>query len=173
MSIHIKKHFYSITISAKCMHSIHVKPSRDEAYTTLNVKPPLLQRHGYMLRLKIDTGASGNTLPLCTFKQMYGASPQSMEYLKAAFNVKITSYTGDDPLLWNHHASTKSSMSLVDVSGPAVVGLPTSELLSLVTVNVDAMAKRETMDTRDDKQKRYPTTHKKHQSTKREIPRPI
>ncbi len=56
-----QKHFYSITISAKCMHSIHVKPPRDEAYTTLNVKPPFLQGHGYTLRLKIDTGASGNT----------------------------------------------------------------------------------------------------------------
>jgi len=43
---------------------------------------------------------------------------------------------------------------VVDIPGPAVVGLPT--LLSIVAVNVDAMAKRETMDMRDDKQKRVP-----------------
>lgn len=48
--------------------SIHVKPPRDETYTNLNVKPPLLQGHAYTVRLKIDTGAFGNTLPHGTSK---------------------------------------------------------------------------------------------------------
>ncbi|KAL0148840.1 hypothetical protein M9458_055849 [Cirrhinus mrigala] len=146
-----QKHFYSITISAKFMHSIHVKPPRDEAYTTLNVKPPFLQGHGYMLHLKIDTGASGNTLPLRTFRQMYGTLTQSMEHLKPASNVKLTSYTGDVipcfgiinmPCQYKQSRWTDAKFYVVDVPGPAVVGLPTCELLSLVTVNVDAMTEK-------------------------------
>lgn len=141
-----QKHFYSITISAKCMHSIHVKPPGDEAYTTLNIKPPFLQGHGYTLHLKIDTGTSGNTPPLLTFKQMCGASTQSMGHLKPASNLKLTSYTGDViPCFWTIIMPCQYKKSrwidakfyVGDVSGPAVVGLPTCELLSLVTVNVD------------------------------------
>lgn len=134
------------------MHSIHVKPPRDEAYTTLNVKPHLLQGHGYTLRLKIDTGGSGNTLPLRTFKQIYGASPQSMDHLKPASNVKLTSYTGNVipcfgtinmPCQCKKSRWIDAKFYVVDVPGPAVVGLPTSELLGLMTVNVDAMAEKE------------------------------
>lgn len=66
-----QQQFHSITISKKCMHSINNKPPRDEAYTTLNVRPPNVPGQGHTLRLKIDKGASGNTLPLRTYRQMY------------------------------------------------------------------------------------------------------
>ena len=67
-----QQQFHSITISEKCMHSINRKPPREEAFTTLNVRPPDVLGHGHTFCLKIDTGASGNTLPLRTFRQMYG-----------------------------------------------------------------------------------------------------
>lgn len=40
------------------MHSIESKPPREEAYTTLKVRPPDLPGHGHTLCLKIDTGAT-------------------------------------------------------------------------------------------------------------------
>ena len=64
-----QKTFYSITISNKCLESIsHRSKTCDEAYTTLNIQPPGLPEDDFTLRLKIDTGAAGNTLPLRTLK---------------------------------------------------------------------------------------------------------
>lgn len=75
-----------------------------------------------------------------------------MEHLKPAPDVKVTSYTGDViPCFGTINIPCQNKQSrwidakfyVVDVPGPAVDGLPTNELLSLVTVNVDAMAERE------------------------------
>ena len=88
------KHFYSITISSKCLDSVDVKKSREEAFTTLDVQPPGLQGKGYTLRLKIDSGASSNTVPLRTLSQMYGKRKTDM--LTHANGVKLTSYSGDE-----------------------------------------------------------------------------
>ena len=42
---------------------------RDEAFVLINIKLP--NRNGiHKLRLKIDTGAQGNILPVCTFRRM-------------------------------------------------------------------------------------------------------
>lgn len=83
---------------------------------------------------------------------MYGASPQGMEHLKPASKVKLTSYTGDEipcfgtinmPCQYKESRWIDAKFYVVDVPGPAIVGLPTSELLNLVTVNVDAIAEGE------------------------------
>ena len=43
---------------------------RDEAFLLINIKLP--NRNGiHKLRLKIDTGAQGNTLPVSTFRRMF------------------------------------------------------------------------------------------------------
>ena len=43
---------------------------RDEAFVLINIKLP--NRNGiHKLRLKIDTGAQGNTLPVSTFRRMF------------------------------------------------------------------------------------------------------
>lgn len=144
-----QKHFYSITISSKCMDSINVKPTRDEAYTTLKIKPPQLQGHGHTLRLKIDSGASGNTLPLRTFQQMYGNSASTLKNLQPASHIKLTSYSGDEiiclgiiniPCQHKESNWVNTKFYVVDVPGPAVVGLPTSESLGLITINVDTVS---------------------------------
>ena len=49
------QHFHSITVSAKWMDSITGQP-RDEAYTTLNIRPPPLKYRTH--HVKIDSGTS-------------------------------------------------------------------------------------------------------------------
>ena len=67
-----QKSFYAVTTSTQCIDAIDNKPTtRDEAFRLLDVQPPGLKGNGYTLRLKIDTGASGNTLPMRTLRQMY------------------------------------------------------------------------------------------------------
>ena len=78
-----QKSFYAITISTQCLDAIENRStSRDEAFTVLDVQPPGLEGNGYTLRLKIDTGASGNTLPMRTLRQMYGDKADTDDLLE-------------------------------------------------------------------------------------------
>ena len=45
------------------------------------------------IRLKIDTGAAGNTLPLRTLNQMY---PKGNGKIQSEQNIKLTSYSGNE-----------------------------------------------------------------------------
>ena len=131
----------------------------------LDVQPPGLQGKGYTLRLKIDSGASGNTMPLRTLSQMYGKRKTDM--LTHANGVKLTSYSGDEipclgcitmPCKYGKSQWIMTTFYVVDVPGPAVVGLPTSELLELITINVDTVKEEvnETQIKNIDLQKQYP-----------------
>lgn len=131
-----KQQFHSITLSEKCMHSINNNPPRDEAYTTLNVRPPTYQ--------------AMDTLHLGTFKQMYGSNTSTYKRLKKN-NTKLSAYSGHEITCYgtiNIQCQYKDSrwvsakFYVVDVPGPAVVGLPTSELLNLVTLHVDTVKQK-------------------------------
>ena len=95
----------------------------------------------HYLKLKIDTGASGNTLPVRTRMQVY---PQQLPQLQHN-NTKLTAYNGEQIkcigkfTIVVHHNSIIRSVLLyvVDVTGPAVIGLPTCEQMDIVTINVD------------------------------------
>uniref|UniRef100_A0A8C7WXQ6 Gypsy retrotransposon integrase-like protein 1 n=1 Tax=Oryzias sinensis TaxID=183150 RepID=A0A8C7WXQ6_9TELE len=143
-----QREFHSVTVSEKCMHSIDAKMPREEAYTILNIKPPDVPGQKHTLRLKIDTGASGNTLPLRTYRQMYGRNRQAMNRLQKS-HAKLSAYSGhrircygkiNIPCQWKHSEWINAMFYVVDVPGPAIVGLPTCEALNLVTVNVDSIA---------------------------------
>ena len=43
------------------MHSINSKPPREEAYTTLTVRPPDVLGHGLTLRLKVAGNAASTS----------------------------------------------------------------------------------------------------------------
>ena len=142
-----QKQFHSVIISEKCMHSIDSDTPREEVYTILNVKPPDLTNCGHTLRVKVDTGASGNALPLRTFKQMYGKNACTQGRLTKNHK-KISAYSGHEitclgtiniPCQYKGSEWVTARFYVVDVPGPAILGLPTCELLKLVTVNVDTM----------------------------------
>ena len=142
--------FYAITVSTQCLDAIDItSTTRDEAFVVLDVQPPGLKGTGYTLRLKIDSGASGNTLPMRTFHQMYGDKADTRNLLEPADGIKLTAYNGEEirclgtlDMKCQHKSSgwKTTRFYVVDVPGPAVVGLPTSEILNLVTINVDGVA---------------------------------
>ena len=143
-----QQEFYAVNLSSKSLDSIgQDKKSRDEAYTRLKIRPPGIRTKNCSLLLKIDTGASGNTLPKRTFQHMYGT--HSYHLLEPANNVILTAYNGatieclgklDMLCRYKDEKWTKATFYVVDVPGPAVVGLPTSKQLHLVTINVDSVA---------------------------------
>lgn len=131
-----KQQFHSITLSEKCMYSINNNPPRDEAYTTLNVRPPTYQ--------------AMDTLHLGTFRQMYGSNTSTYKRLKKN-NTKLSAYSGHErpcngtiniQCQYKDSRWVSAKFYVVDVPGPAVVGLPTSELLNLDLQKLNASLKR-------------------------------
>jgi len=141
-----QREFSEVIVSENCVHTPKQRHAREEAYTVLQVQPPNLPHDNYTLRVKIDTGAMGNTLPLRTFRQMYGKRVSTNELLTALGNVKLTAYNGQKipcfgtiqiPCQHKNSVWDQATFYVVDVDGPAIVGLPTCERLHLVTINVD------------------------------------
>lgn len=122
--------------------------SRDEAYVKLEVQ---LSSHSgvHQLQLKVDTGAQGNTLPLRVFRQMFPdlltKEGQPIKKIRdAAKTTRLTAYNGTNiTCLGMHRFPCRFATSrwhhtpfyIVDVPGPAIVGLPSSEQLKLVTMH--------------------------------------
>ena len=100
-----RKHFYSITVSAKCIDSI-TRQSRDEAYLTLN-PPHLKYRTNHTLHIKIDSGVSGHTFSLRTFPQMYETSPNTLTTLWPTPHGKLTSCSDVQIPCSTSHASAR------------------------------------------------------------------
>ena len=70
---------------------------RDEAFVLINIKLP--NRNGiHKLRLKIDTGAQGNTLPVSTFRRMF---PEKLD-ADGFPNIKKTIYQQKTDSLLRH-----------------------------------------------------------------------
>ncbi len=136
------KSFYSISIG-----NISLNAVKDEAYTTLMVEYPNSPVTG-TLRIKVDTGAGGNTLPLRTYQQMFGSIPTS-QILTPEPSTTLTSYSGHRIKCLgsinlhirkaNQAMHTTQKFYVIDVPGPAILGLPTCELLGVVQLNVDAV----------------------------------
>ena len=141
--------FFAVTISEQCLHA--VSKSRDEAYTVLGVRPPVLSGDR-TLRLKIDTGAAGNMLPVRTFHQIFGKNSLHSELLTPTPGVKLVSYSGNQikchgrvtiPCRYRDSAWAKVQFYVIDVPGPAILGLRNSESLGIVTLNIDEVTPKQ------------------------------
>ena len=78
---------------AVCISNLALKPlNNNEAFTKLNMSYNNPAVRG-PLRLKVDTGAGGNTLPLRTYHQMFGSTPTN-KILTPEPAAKLTSYSG-------------------------------------------------------------------------------
>ena len=99
------------------------------------------------MRLKIDTGAQGNTLPVSTFRRMF---PEKLDVdgfpsMKKQFiNKKLIAYNGTPikcfgniKILCQYNESDwhVSTFYMVNVQAPAVLGLPSLEQLKLITLH--------------------------------------
>ena len=73
--------------------SVLSRTMRIEAFTNLRIRLP--QKKGkHKLKLRIDSGAAGNTLPVRTIRQMYGHKYKDV--IQRAHNVRLTAYNGQD-----------------------------------------------------------------------------
>ena len=121
--------------------TINIFSIRNEVFATVDVVAP--GKTGKTpIKLKIDTGASGNTLTLQTFRNLYGKRDPS-KVITPVKNTKLTAYNGQkipcygslDLELSHKGKLTKAKFYVVDVEGPCIIGLPTCEKLKLVTIN--------------------------------------
>ena len=120
-----------------------------EAFASLRIKPPGLDDMTCMIRLKIDSGASGNALTTRTLKQMYGEKALESSHIQPVPGLKLTAYSGHEILCHGkinikcQHLNKKDMFQetfyIVEAPGPCVVGLPTGERLGLITINVDTV----------------------------------
>ena len=123
------------------LDTINIFSIRSEVFTTMNVVAPG-KTGKTRLRLKIDTVASGNTLNLQTFRNLYGKRDPS-KVISPVKNTKLTAYNGQKipcygslELELSHKGKlTKAKFYVVDVEDPCIIGLPTCEKLKLVTIN--------------------------------------
>ncbi|KAJ8023319.1 hypothetical protein HOLleu_35705 [Holothuria leucospilota] len=130
---------FDIIMPNMCLDTIN-KHQREEAFTTLDVMCPELKGKHH-LKLKIDTGANGNALPLRTVKQMYGQT--GWKSIVKSTNANLSAYNGTKiqcqgtivlKCRYNGSPWTNQIFFVVDVSVPAVAGLPLCEALKLVTI---------------------------------------
>ena len=99
-----------------------------------------------LLKVKLDTGANANALPLRTYRQMYG--DQKPSNLLSPSTTRLTSYSGDTiSSLGILEAQCqgesgnwfKTGFHVVDVPGPVLLGLPSCEQLGLVSINCERL----------------------------------
>ena len=130
--------FYSIRVSDLCLHS--TTQIRDEAFTVVDIICPEKVRQ-HRLRLKVDTGAGGNTLPLRTVKQMYNDKwrgiIQPTDTKLKAYNETTIPCLGYINIVCRYKDSAwkTEKFYVVDVPGPPVMGLPAWETLKIVTIH--------------------------------------
>ncbi|KAK6166173.1 hypothetical protein SNE40_022932 [Patella caerulea] len=124
------------------------QPKEDEACA--DVKIQLKNRPGvYSFLLKVDSGAQANTLPLRIFRRMYPAllTPDGfpVESVRApTVDTRLTAYNGTEircygtiNLQCKSHAEEwfNTPFYIVDVDGPAILGLPSCKALKLITLH--------------------------------------
>ena len=83
--------FHNLKVSSKCLHAVS---TRREAFTIIEVQCPQKRRNQFF-RLKIDTGAQGNALPVRTFRQMYG-DIEPKKILTPIGQTTLTAYSGEE-----------------------------------------------------------------------------
>ena len=123
------------------------------------------------LRVKVDTGAQGNILPMRMYRKMF---PQMLthEGLPQADSVShtdmvLTAYNGtiikqhgciELPFKFSNSSWTPTKFFLVESNGPAIMGLLSSRQLNLVTLHcaITASDSGPSVKTVDDLVRLYP-----------------
>ena len=127
-------------------------PQCNEAYTTVQLPASASRKGTASLRVKVDTGAGGNVLPLHVFRCLYPdqISPAGLPTGLDDVNTRLTAYNGSHiplygalcgPITWqpdhpgSHPHQVKSYWYVADTPGPTILGLPSSEKLAVVKMN--------------------------------------
>ena len=142
-------HFNFATVS-RLPNAISAKVTRDEVFAELDIR--LLNKgrsHTADLKVKIDTGAQGNILPLRIFRRMFpekltAEGYPSHDYVANRSNTTLSAYNGSRipqygsitlPCRYRCSEWVYAEFFLIDTNGPAILGLPYSRQLKLVTLH--------------------------------------
>ena len=133
-----------------CFETIHIDSSnvnllRDEAFAKISVELPNVDHPNPVLKVKVDTGAQGNILPLRIYKNMFpdNVDENGLPTGTAPSQTKLTAYNGTQ-ISQHGVCSIKCSFGdketdavfyVADVEGPAICGLPTCCQLQLVELH--------------------------------------
>ena len=117
-----------------------VCPVSTEAFVNIEIVCP--QKTGqHRLRLKVDTGASGNTITLRTVRNMYGDRWRSVirptSTRLSAYNGTPIKCLGTIDILCRYKSPTWTTQTfyVVEVDGPAILGLSGCKALTIVTIH--------------------------------------
>ena len=122
-----------------------VSPARDEAFAKVQVELPDINHPKPTLKMKVDTGAQGNILPLRIYRNMFPehVDNNGLPTGTTPTQTKLTAYNGT-PIVQHGVCSIKCSYGgketnarfyVADVNGPAICGLLTSCELQLVKLH--------------------------------------
>ena len=138
--------FESVTVDT-------VGQTRDEVFVNIKVELPSKPRCTTRLKAKVDTGAQANILPLRIYRSMFpeniredntpitGALDPTSVTLTAYGGSKLRQYgTCMIPCEYNKVKNT-TTFYVTDANGPAIIGLPTSTKMKLITLNCAVEAK--------------------------------
>ena len=143
------EHFNFATMS-RLPNATSAKDTRDEVFATLDIRLPNKGRgHTADLKVKIDTGAQGNILPLRIFRRMFpekltaegyrshGSVANRTNTTLSVYNDSRIPQYGSITLPCRYSCSewVYAEFFLTDTNGPAILGLPDSHQLKFVTLH--------------------------------------
>ena len=114
--------------------------ARDEAFAKVQVELPDINHPKPILKMKVDTGAQGNILPLRIYRNMFPEheDDNGLPTGTTPTRTKLNAYNGtpkhgDRSVKCSYGGKeTNARFYVADVNGPAICGLPTSWELQLV-----------------------------------------
>ncbi len=129
-------------------------------------------------RLLWDTGAQGNILPLCTFRQIFPGVLDGNGFRRTTkpSNVKLTAYNGTNiryfsTLTCNAHNNSSPKLATTyatETDGPVIFGLPMCKTIGLITIHC-AISKTHSSSVTDNTY----SPHSLIDTTQSALPRPI
>ncbi|KAL8607946.1 hypothetical protein ACOMHN_005501 [Nucella lapillus] len=158
-------------------HQQSATDNRDELYAHLDMQ----YHQPASLKVKVDTGAQGNILPLRIFRQMFpeeldkngfpkSGSTKPRPTVLQAYNGTPIQQHGVRPIICRYGSSEwhYAEFFVAESDGPAILGLPSSRELRLVTIHCSvntktgtpSMKKPPTIQDANDLQKLYPDSFK-------------
>ena len=153
--------------------STDIDVERDEAFAKLSVNLLNIDHPNVVLKVKVDTGAQGNILPLRIYKNMFPdhVDENGFPTDTKSTQTRLTAYNGT-PI--THHGictihcsyndnGTEADFYVADVDGPAICGLPTLCKLKLVELHCEVTTSSDkvphllpTINNKDELQMLYP-----------------
>ncbi|XP_019632633.1 PREDICTED: uncharacterized protein K02A2.6-like [Branchiostoma belcheri] len=138
----------SLTIGTIHVHELEHDKQKDEAYTTLQIKKKIgKKRMNIKLRLKIDTGAQSNILPIEQYSKIFpenitkdgvvkkGILTPSSTILTAYGGAKIP-HLGKAIIEGKHNGRDVRCCFYITMSqGPAILGLKACQQMNVIKIN--------------------------------------